>query len=34
MNKVYIAGALTCYYEENKFEKATKWHKMAEKYFE
>lgn len=34
MNKVYLAGALTCYYEENKFEKATKWRKMAEKYFE
>lgn len=34
MNKVYLAGALTCYYKENKFEKATKWRKMAEKYFE
>lgn len=31
---VYLAGALTCYYKENKIEKATNWRKKAEEYFD
>ena len=31
--RVYLAGAMSCHYEENKYEKATKWRKKAEEYF-
>ena len=29
----YLAGAMSCYYEENNYEKATEWREKAEKYF-
>ena len=31
--RVYLAGAMRCYYEENEYEKATKWRERAEIYF-
>lgn len=31
--KCYLAGAMSCYYKENCYEKATKWRKKAEEYF-
>ena len=31
--RVYLAGAMSCHYEENKYEKATKWRERAEIYF-
>lgn len=31
---VYLAGAIGCYYKENKIEKSTEWRKRAEKYFD
>ena len=30
---VYLAGAMSCHYEENRYEKATEWRKRAEIYF-
>ena len=29
----YLAGAMSCYYKEKCYEKATKWRERAEKYF-
>mgnify|MGYP006380651053 CR=1 FL=1 len=29
----YLAGAMSCYYKENNYEKATKWREKAEEYF-
>ena len=34
IHKVYLAGAMSYWYKENKIEKATAWRKRAEKYFE
>ena len=31
--RIYLAGAMSCYYEENRYEKATEWRKRAEIYF-
>ena len=31
--KIYLCGAMSCYYEENEYEKATKWRERAEIYF-
>ena len=31
--KCYLAGAMSCYYKENCYEKATKWRERAEEYF-
>lgn len=33
-HRIYLAGAMSCYYKENKIEKATKWRERAKKYFE
>lgn len=33
-NDIYLAGAMSYWYKENKYEKATEWRKRAEKYFE
>lgn len=33
MYKIYLAGAMSCFYKENCYEKATEWRKRAEKYF-
>lgn len=33
MYKIYLAGAMSCFYRENCYEKATKWRERAEKYF-
>ena len=32
--KIYLAGAMSYWYKENKIEKATAWRERAEKYFE
>ena len=31
--KIYLAGAMSCYYKENNVEKAEKWRERAEIYF-
>ena len=31
--KIYLAGAMSCYYNENNVEKAEKWRERAEIYF-
>ena len=31
--RIYLAGAMSCHYEENRYEKATKWRERAEIYF-
>lgn len=33
MYKIYLAGAMSHWYKENKIEKATQWRERAEKYF-
>ena len=33
-HKVYLAGAISYWYKENKIEKATAWRERAEEYFE